>query len=106
MALPNARMILGSAQRLLRMGATANLVNLLAKQRPVDVAQLLARLPERQARAAFDNLLGAHPAHALEALAELDVSTASSFLVGRSAEDVAKLLRQMAPDDSAAIATR
>jgi magnesium transporter len=103
MALPNARMILGSAQRLLRMGATANLVNLLAKQRPVDVAQLLARLPEQQARAAFDNLLSAHRAHALEALSELDVSTAASFLVGRSTEDVAALLRQMAPDDSAAI---
>ena len=52
MSLPNARVILSSVQRLLRMGATANLVNLLAKQRPVDVANLLKRLPERQARAA------------------------------------------------------
>lgn len=103
MALPNARMILSSAQRLLRMGATANLVNLLAKQRPVDIAELLRRLPERQARSAFDSLLASHTGLALDALSELDAKAATAFLIGRSAEETAKLLRQMAPDDSAAI---
>jgi magnesium transporter len=61
------------------------------------------RLPERQARAAFDSLHATHATHALEALAELDSTTATTFLIGRSAEDIAHLLLQLAPDDSAAI---
>jgi magnesium transporter len=103
MTLPNARVVLSSVQRLLRMGATANLVNLLAKQRPVDVANLLKRLPERQARAAFDSLLPVHTDLAVGALSELDAKAATAFLIGRAADEVARLLARMAPDDSAGI---
>jgi magnesium transporter len=103
MAQPNARLIRASAQRLLRMGATANLVNLLSKQRPADIADLLRQLPAAQARAAFDNLVAAHRTLGMEALSELGAKTATSFLVGRSAADIATLLKDLPPDDSAAM---
>ena len=39
--------VLDSVKRLQRMGATANLVNLLQKQYPADLAQLFAELPDK-----------------------------------------------------------
>ena len=45
--------VLDSVKRLLRMGATSNLVNLLQKQHPADLAQLFSELPDKDRHAAF-----------------------------------------------------
>ena len=42
--------VLDSVKRLQRMGATANLVNLLQKQHPADLAQLFSELPDKDRR--------------------------------------------------------
>ena len=39
--------VLDSVKRLQRMGATANLVNLLQKQHPADLAQVFSELPDK-----------------------------------------------------------
>ena len=39
--------VLDSVKRLQRMGATANLVNLLQKQYPADLAQVFSELPDK-----------------------------------------------------------
>ena len=38
-------LVLDSVKRLLRIGATANLLNLLQKQHPADLAQIFSELP-------------------------------------------------------------
>src|ERR687891_252239 len=48
-----------SVKRLLRMGATANLLNLLQKQHPADLAQVLTDLAEKDRHAAFNLLVDA-----------------------------------------------
>jgi len=44
--------LLDSVTRLLRVGAPANLLNLLQKQHPTDVAEILTRLPPHYRRIA------------------------------------------------------
>ena len=44
---------LESVRRLMRMGATPNLLNLLQKQHPADLAQIFAELPEKERHAAW-----------------------------------------------------
>src|SRR5207249_6000052 len=50
-------LILESVRRLLRMGATPNLLNLLQKQHPADLAQIFAELPQKERHAAFNVLV-------------------------------------------------
>ena len=50
-------LILESVRRLLRMGAMPNLLNLLQKQHPADLAQIFAELPEKERHAAFNTLV-------------------------------------------------
>ena len=50
-------LVLESVRRLLRMGATPNLVNLLQKQHPADLAEVFSELPERERHAAFNTLV-------------------------------------------------
>ena len=45
-------LVLDSAKRLLRIGATANLLNLLQKQHPADLAQVFGELLDRESHAA------------------------------------------------------
>ena len=45
--------VLDSVRRLLRMGATANLLNLLQKQHPADLGQIFGELLENERQAAF-----------------------------------------------------
>ena len=63
--------VLDSVKRLQRMGATSNLVNLLQKQYPADLAQLFAELPEKDRVSAFSLLLERNSRLAMEALSEL-----------------------------------
>jgi magnesium transporter len=95
--------VLDSVRRLLRIGATANLFNLLQKQHPADLAQVLAELQERDRKAAFSVVVERSPKLAMEAVAELGPEAGALLLADRPAEDIAKLLQEIPSDDAAAL---
>jgi magnesium transporter len=95
--------VLDSVRRLLRIGATANLFNLLQKQHPADLAQVLGDLQERDRKAAFSILVDRNPKLAMEAVAEFGPETGAQLLADRPAEDIAKLLQEIPSDDAAAL---
>jgi magnesium transporter len=96
-------LILESVRRLLRMGATPNLVNLLHKQHPADLAQIFAELPEKERHAAFNTLVEKNPKLAMEGLSELGPEKGAQLLALRSAEDIARLTQEIASDDAVAL---
>jgi magnesium transporter len=95
--------VLDSVRRLLRIGATANLQNLLQKQHPADLGQVFGELHERERRAAFDVLAERYPRVAMEALSELGPEAGAALLADRPAEDIARLLQELPSDDAAAM---
>ena len=95
--------VLDSVRRLVRIGATANLLNLLQKQHPADLAQVLSQLNESERRAAFSLLLDRNARLAMEALAELGAEMSALLLADRSAEDIARFLHEIPSDDAAVI---
>jgi magnesium transporter len=95
--------VLDSVKRLQRMGATANLVNLLQKQHPADLAQLFSELPDRDRHAAFSVLVERNSRLAMEALSELGPEKGALLLADRSAEEIVKLTQELPSDDAAAI---
>src|SRR4051812_35179672 len=95
--------VLDSVKRLIRMGATPNLVNLLQKQHPADLAQLFSELPERERHTAFSVLADRNSRLAMEGLSELGPEGGAALLSGRSAEEIAKLLQDLPSDDAAAL---
>jgi magnesium transporter len=94
-------LVIESVRRLLRMGATANLLNLLQKQHPADLAQVFTELPERERHAAFNILVEKNGKLGMEALSELGTEKGSELLAGRSAEDIARLVQEIPSDDAA-----
>jgi magnesium transporter len=96
-------LILESVRRLLRMGATPNLINLLQKQHPADLAQIFAELPEKERHAAFNTLVEKNGKLAMEALSELGPEKGAELLALRSAEEIARLTQEIASDDAAAL---
>jgi magnesium transporter len=96
-------LVLDSVKRLLRVGATANLFNLLQKQHPADLAQIFSELPERDRIAAFAVLVERNSRLAMETLSELGPETGAQLLAGRSAEEIAKLVQELPSDDAAAL---
>lgn len=99
----NQEVVITSIRRFLRMGATTNLLNILEKERPADLAEVFRSLPERERRTAFDLLVDRDRKRAMEALSELGAEPGASLLEGRSADDVGKLLAELPPDDAAAL---
>jgi magnesium transporter len=95
--------VLDSVRRLQRMGATANLVNVLQKQHPADLAQLLSELNAKDRQSAFTLLAERHPKLAMEGLSELGPEAGAALLADRSAEDIVKLTQELPSDDAAAI---
>ncbi len=95
--------VLDSVKRLLRVGATANLVNLLQKQYPADLAQLFSELPDRDRQSAFSLLAERNSRLAMEALSELGPEVAAAMLAGRSAEEIVKFTQELPSDDVAAL---
>src|SRR6185369_5124313 len=95
--------VLDSVRRLMRLGATANLVNLLHKQHPADLAQVFAELGEKDRATAFAVLVERNSKLAMEALSELGPEGGAALLADRSAEDIARLLHDLPSDDAAAI---
>jgi len=95
--------VLDSVRRLLRMGATANLLNLLQKQHPADLGQIFGELLENERQAAFTVLVERQPKLAMESASELGPERGAALLAGRSAEEIAKLVQEIASDDAAAL---
>src|SRR6187397_3593421 len=95
--------VLDSVRRLLRLGATANLVNLLQKQHPADLAQVFSDLGEKDRHASFALLVDRNSKLAMEALSELGPEGGAALLADRSLEEIARLLHDLPSDDAAAI---
>jgi magnesium transporter len=95
--------VLDSVKRLLRMGATANLVNLLHKQHPADLAQLFSDLPEKDRQSAFSLLIERNSRLGMEALSELGPEAGAALLAGRTPEEIVKLTQELPSDDAAAV---
>ena len=95
--------VLDSVKRLQRMGATSNLVNLLHKQHPADLAQLFSELPGKERQSAFSLLAERNSKLAMEALSELGPEAGAALLAERSAEEIVKLTQELPSDDAAAI---
>src|SRR6187549_495946 len=96
-------LVLDSVRRLLRVGATANLLNLLQKQHPADLAQVFTELTERDREASFSLLADRHGRLAMEAISELGPEAGATLLATRSAEDIARLAQEIPSDDAAAL---
>ncbi len=95
--------VLDSVKRLMRMGATANLVNLLQKQYPADLAQVFSELPDKERQSAFTLLAERNSRLAMEALSELGPEAGAALLRDRSAEEIVKLTQELPSDDAAAL---
>ena len=95
--------VLDSVKRLLRIGATANLLNLLQKQHPADLAQVFGSLLETERHSVFSLLVERSPRLAMETVSEMGPEEGAKLLTGRSAEEVAKLLQELPSDDAAAL---
>src|ERR687889_2772482 len=96
-------LVLDSVKRLLRIGATANLLNLLQKQHPADLAQIFSELPDKDREAAFSLLADRNGRLAMEAISELGPEAGAALLATRSAEEIAKLAQEIPSDDAAAL---
>ena len=94
---------LDSVRRLLRIGATANLLNLLQKQHPADLAQIFSELPDRDRQATFSLLAERTGRLAMEAVSELGPEAGAGLLATRPAEEIAKLAQEIPSDDAAAL---
>jgi magnesium transporter len=96
-------LVLDSVKRLQRVGASANLLNLLQKQHPADLAQIFSELPDKEREAAFSVLAERNGRLAIEAISELGPEAGAALLATRSAEDIARLAQEIASDDAAAL---
>src|SRR2546426_12632776 len=94
-------LVLDSVKRLLRIGAIANLLNLLQKQHPADLAQVFSELPDKERVAAFSLLAERNGRLAMEAISELGPEAGAGVLATRSAEEIAKLGQEKPSDEAA-----
>ena len=96
-------LVLDSVKRLLRIGATANLLNLLQKQHPADLAQVFSELQDKEREAAFTVLADRNGRLAMEAVSELGPENGARLLATRPPEEIAKLAQDIPSDDAAAL---
>src|SRR6478752_7554902 len=96
-------LVLDSVKRLLRIGASANLLNLLQKQHPADLAQIFSELPDKDREAAFSLLAERNGRLAMEAISELGPEAGAALLATRSADEIARLAQEIPSDDAAAL---
>ncbi len=94
-------LVLDSVKRLLRIGATANLLNLLQKQHPADLAQILSSMLDSERQAVFSVLVERNPRLGMEAVSEMGAEAGAKLLTGRSAEEIARYLQEIPTDDAA-----
>ncbi len=96
-------LVLDSVKRLLRIGASANLLNLLQKQHPADLAQIFSELPDKERDTAFSLLAERNGRLAMEAISELGPESGAALLATRSADEIARLAQEIPSDDAAAL---
>ena len=91
------------AKRLLRIGATANLLNLLQKQHPADLATIFSELSDKEREAAFSLLAEQNGRLAMEAISELGSEVGTLLLSTRTAEEISRLAQEIPSDAAAAL---
>src|ERR1700752_16981 len=96
-------LVLDSVKRLLRIGASANLLNLLQKQHPADLAQVFSELPDKDREAAFSLLAERNGRLAMETISELGPESGATLLATRSAEEIAKVAQAVAAGGASAL---
>ncbi|NOT44074.1 MAG: magnesium transporter [Acidobacteria bacterium] len=96
-------LVLGSVRRLLRIGATANLLNLLQKQHPADLAQVFGELVDKEREAVFSLLAERNGRLAMEAASELGPEAGAALLATHPADEIARLAHEIPSDDAAAL---
>src|SRR5205085_2567005 len=96
-------LIVESVRGLLRVGATSNLLNLLQKQHPADLAQIYAELPEKERHAVFNTLVEKNGRLAMEGLSEWGAQSGAALLALRPAEEIARLTQEIPSDDAVAL---
>src|SRR5688572_6550147 len=96
-------LVLDPVNRLLRIGASANLLNLLHKQHPAALAQIFGELQDKEKEAAFSLLAERNGRLAMEAVSELGPEAGAALLATRSAEEIARLAQEIPSDDAAAL---
>ena len=85
--------VLDSVKRLLRIGATANLLNLLQKQHPADLAQVFGSLLDTERQAVFSLLVERNGRLAMETVSEMGPEEGAKLLVDKRQRLLRKLLR-------------
>ena len=95
--------VLDSVKRLQRIGASANLINLLQKQHPADLAELFGELREKDCREALDLLLDHNSRLAMEALVEYGPEPGAALLADHPPERLASWFQELPSDDAAAL---
>jgi magnesium transporter len=95
--------VFDSVKRLQRIGATANLLNLLQKQHPADIADVFSGLSERERRSIFDTLVERNSRLAMEVISELDPEVRVPLLVEHPVEELARFFQGVPSDDAAAV---
>jgi len=95
--------VLDSVKRLQRIGASANLLNLLQKQHPADLAEVINELSDGARKGAIDLLLEHNSRLAMEALIEYGAEAGALVLAGHPPERIALWLHELPSDDAAAL---
>ena len=96
-------LVLDSVKRLLRIGATANLLNLLQKQHPADLAKIFSEFQDKERETTFSLLAERNGKLAMEAVSELGPEAGAALLATRPAEEIARLAQEIPSDDAAAL---
>ncbi|MEE2789772.1 MAG: magnesium transporter [Myxococcota bacterium] len=99
MSSPRLHLLRESLQKLLRRGAISHVERVLAKARPVDVAEVMRSLDERQQNSVFERL----PSDEIraETLAELDPHIAAELFERRDIASLVPVFAAMEADDQA-----
>ena len=95
--------VLDSVKRLQRIGASANLLNLLQKQHPTDLAELFSELSDKDCRGALNLLLDHNSRLAMEALIEYGAEHSAALLEHYPADQIAVWLQELPSDDAVAL---
>lgn len=91
-----------SFRRLLRRGAITNLVKMLGRMHPADIARVIQHLSlAKEKRTVFELVKG--ESQRGQVLSELDAASIQELLADLAATDIAWLLKDLGPDDQAYI---
>ncbi len=91
-----------SFRRLLRRGAITNLVKMLGRMHPADIARVIQHLSlGKEKRTVFELVKG--ESQRGQVLSELDAASIQELLADLAATDIAWLLKDLGPDDQAYI---